>query len=87
MRRLDSAAAKVNPFLTVIAIGLATITLASFSMLAIKEMLPPITQVSCPEPTSVPPGVSQSVTTGVSRRQVITGGVDDSISNRPMRNL
>jgi len=86
MRRLDSAAVKVNAFLTVIAIGLATITLTSFSVLAIKKTLPPITRVSCPEPTSVSLGASQSITTEVSRRQVISGGVDNAISNR-IRNL
>lgn len=53
MRRLDSAAAKVNPFLTVIAIGFATITFTSLSVLAIKDALPPIMRVSCPAPASV----------------------------------
>lgn len=52
MRRLDSAAAKANPFLVMIAIGLATLTLTSFSMLAIRGALPPITRISCPSPTS-----------------------------------
>jgi len=52
MRRLECAAAMVNPFLIVIAIGLATITLISFSVLAIKDALPPITRVSCPAPIS-----------------------------------
>jgi hypothetical protein len=50
MRRLDCAAAMVNPFLMGIAIGLATITIISFSVLAIKDGLPPITRVSCPAP-------------------------------------
>ncbi len=87
MRRLDRAAAKANPFLTVIAIGLATIKLTAFSVLAIKDALPPITRVSCPAPTSVSLGASRSVTTEVSSRQVITGVVDNAISNRPIRNL
>jgi hypothetical protein len=78
MRRLDSAAASVNPFLTLIAIGLATITLASLLVLAIRDALPPITRVNCPAPTSVPLGASQSVT---------TGAVDNAISDRPVRNL
>jgi len=52
MRRLECAAAMVNPFLVVIAIGLATITVISFSVLAIKDALPPITRVSCPAPIS-----------------------------------
>jgi hypothetical protein len=50
MRRLDCAAAIVNPFRMVIAIGLATITLISFLVLAIKDALPPITRVSCSAP-------------------------------------
>ena len=53
MRSLDSAAAKANPFLVIVAIGLATLTLTSFSVLAIKDALPPITRISCPAPTSV----------------------------------
>jgi hypothetical protein len=48
MGRLDRAATAVNPFLTVIAIGLAAITLTYFAALAIKDALPPITRVSCP---------------------------------------
>jgi hypothetical protein len=52
MRRLDTAAAMVNPFLTLVAIGLATITLTSLSVLAIKDALPPITRISCPAHTS-----------------------------------
>ena len=78
MRRLDSAAARVNPFLVVVAIGLATLTLTSFSVLAIKDALPPITRVNCPAPTSVSLGASRSVT---------TGAVDNAISDRPVRNL
>jgi hypothetical protein len=87
MRHLDSAAAKANPFLVVVAIGLATLTLTSFSVLAIKDALPPITRISCPAPTSVLLGASRSVTTDVSSGQVITGAADNAISNRPVRNL
>ena len=78
MRRLDHAAAKVNPFLVVIPIGLATTAFISFSVLAIKDALPPITRVNCLAPTSVSLGASQSVTTGV---------VDNAISDRPVRSL
>jgi hypothetical protein len=74
MRRLDRVAAQVNPFLIVIAIGLATTTLISFSVLAIKDALPPITRVSCPAAKSVSLGASRSVTT-------------EAISNRPIRNV
>jgi hypothetical protein len=87
MRHLDSAAAKAKPFLVVVAIGLATLTLTSFSVLAIKDGLPPITRVSCPVPTSGPLGVSQSVTTEVSKTQVTTGATDTGISNRPIGKL
>ena len=38
MRRLDRAAAEVNPFLTVIAIGLVAVTLTAFAALAIKDV-------------------------------------------------
>ena len=78
MRHLDIAAAKANPFLVVVAIGLATLTLTSFSVLAIKDALPPITRVNCPAPTPVSLGASQSVT---------TGAVNNAISDLPVRNL
>jgi hypothetical protein len=87
IRRLDRAAAKVNPFLIVIAIGLAIITLTSFSVIAIKDALPPITRVSCTAPTSVSLARTQSVTTEVARRQVITDAVDTASSSRPTRDL
>ena len=87
MRHLESVAAQANPFLVVVAIGLATLTLTSFSVLAIKDALPPITRVSCPVPPSGPLGASQSVTTEVSKRQVITGAADNAISNRPIGKL
>ena len=87
MRRLECAAAMVNPFLVVIAIGLATITVISFSVLAIKDALLPITRISCPAPTSAPQGAAQSVTTEVSNRKVITSAVDSAISDRPVGNL
>jgi hypothetical protein len=74
MRRLDRVTAQVNPFLIVVAIGLATITLTSFSVIAIKDALPPITRVSCPAARSVSLGASRSVTT-------------QAISNRRIRNL
>lgn len=51
MRRLDHAATIVNPFLTVIALGLAVVTLTSFSLMAIKDALPPITRINCTAPT------------------------------------
>jgi hypothetical protein len=50
MRRLDRVAAKMNPVLVVVAIWLATTALTSFSVLAIKDALPPITRVNCPPP-------------------------------------
>jgi hypothetical protein len=78
MRRLDRAAAKVNPVLVVVAIGLATTALTSFSVLALKDALPPITRANCPALTSMPLGASRSVT---------TGAVDNTISDRPVRNL
>jgi hypothetical protein len=78
MYRLDHAAAKVNPFLIVVAIGLATTALTSFSVLAIKEALPPITRVNCPAPMSASLEASQSVATGT---------VDNAVSDRPVRNL
>jgi hypothetical protein len=78
MHRLDHAAAKVNPFLIVVAIGLATTALTSFSVLAIKDALPPITRVNCPAPTSVSLEASQSIATGT---------VDNAVSDRPVRNL
>ena len=87
MRRLECAAAMVNPFLVVIAIGLATITVISFSVLAIKDALPPITRISCPVPTSASQGAAQSVTTKVSSRKVITSAFDSAISDRPVGNL
>jgi hypothetical protein len=62
MRRLDRAAAEVNPFLTVIAIGLVAVTLTSFAALAIKDALPPITRVGCPEPATASPAASPWVT-------------------------
>jgi hypothetical protein len=64
MRRLDRVAAKMNPVLVVVAIWLATTALTSFSVLAIKDALPPITRVNCPAPMSVSLDASQSVTTG-----------------------
>ena len=87
MRHLDSAAAKANPFLVIIAIGLATLTLTSFSVLAIKDALPPITRVDCPAPTPSPLDASQSVTTGTASKQVTTDGVNIPISDRPVGNL
>jgi hypothetical protein len=48
--RLDHVAATVSPFLTVIVIGLAILTLTSFSVMAIKDALAPITRVGCPAP-------------------------------------
>ena len=87
MRHLDSAAAKANPFLVVVAIGLATLTLTSFSMLAIKDALPPITRISCHAPTSASQSVAQSVMTEVSRRKVITSAVDSAISDRTIGKL
>jgi hypothetical protein len=87
MRHLDSAAAKANPFLVVVAIGLATLTLTSFSVLAIKDALPPITRISCPVSTSGSLGLSQSVTTEASKRQVTTDAADTAISNRPIGKL
>jgi hypothetical protein len=87
MRHLDSAAAKANTFLVVVAIGLATLTLTSFSVLAIKDALPPITRVSCPVPTAGPLAASQSVTTEVSKRRVTTGAADTVNSNRPSGKL
>jgi hypothetical protein len=62
MRRLDRAAAEVNPFLTVIAIGLVAATLTSFAALAIKDALPPITRVGCPASTTASPAASPWVT-------------------------
>jgi hypothetical protein len=87
MRHLDSAAAQANPFLVVVAIGLATLTVTSFSVLAIKDALPPITRISCPVPTSASQGAAQSVTTKVSSRKVITSAFDSAISDRPVGNL
>jgi hypothetical protein len=87
MHRLDRAAAEVNPFLSVIAIGLAAVTLTYFSALAIKDALPPITRVSCPEATAASPAAPSSVTTAASRRQVTGGAVDQVISNQPIRKL
>jgi hypothetical protein len=87
MHHLDSAAGKANPFLVVVAIGLATLTLTSFSVLAIKDALPPITRISCPAFTSASLGASQSATTEVSNSQVTTGAADTAISNRPAGNL
>jgi hypothetical protein len=86
MRRLDHAAAEVNPFLTVIAIGLAAAALTSFATLAIKDALPPITRVGCPASTAASPAASPPVTSEASRRRVI-GVVDSVISDRPIRNL
>jgi hypothetical protein len=86
MRRLDRAAAEINPFLTVIAIGLAAVTLTYFAALAIKDALPPITRVGCPASTAASPAASPSVTSEASRRRV-TGVVDNVISDRPIRNL
>jgi hypothetical protein len=85
MRRLDRAAAEVNPFLTVIAIGLAAVTLISFAALAIKDALPPITRVGCPASTAASPAASKPVTEASRRR--VTGVVDNVISDRSMRNL
>jgi len=62
MRRLDRAAAEVNPFLTVIAIGLVAVTLTSFAALAIKDALPSITRVGCPASTTASPAASPWVT-------------------------
>jgi len=87
MRHLVSAAAQANPFLVVVAIGLATLTVTSFSVLAIKDALPPITRISCPVPTSASQGAAQSVTTKVSSRKVITSAFDSAISDRPVGNL
>jgi hypothetical protein len=78
MHRLDHAAAMVNPFLIVVTIGLATTALTSFSVLAIRDALPPITRVNCLAPTSVSLGASRSVT---------TGAVHNAISDLPVRNL
>jgi hypothetical protein len=87
MRSLDHAAAQVNPFLAVIAGGLAILTLTSFSAMAIKDALPPITRVGCPVATSVSLGTSQSARMEVSRRQVIIDAIDPVSSTRPIRNL
>jgi hypothetical protein len=86
MRRLDRAAAEINPFLTVIAIGLAAVTLTYFAALAIKGALPPITRVGCPASTAASPTASPPVSPAVSRRRV-TGAVDNVISDRSIRNL
>ena len=84
MRGLDRVAAEVNPFLTVIAIGLGAATLTSFAALAIKDALPPITRVSCPESTTASPAAP--LTTAASRRQVTIGDLDHVISDGPIRN-
>jgi hypothetical protein len=84
--RLDRAAAEVNPFLSVIAIGLAAFTLISFAAVAIKDALPPITRVGCPASTAASPAASKPVTSEASRRRV-TGVVANVISDRSMRNL
>jgi hypothetical protein len=86
MRRLDCAAAEINPFLTVIAIGLAAVTLTYSAALAIKDALPPITRVGCPAPTAASLTASPPASPAVSRRRVI-GAVDNVISDRSMRNL
>jgi hypothetical protein len=86
MRGLDRVAVEVNPFLTVIAIGLGAATLTSFAALAIKDALPPITRVSCPESTTASPAAPSSLTTAASRRQVTIGDLDHVISDRPIRN-
>jgi hypothetical protein len=85
IRGLDRAAAEVNPFLTVIAIGLGAATLTSFAALAIKDALPPITRFSCSESTTAPSAAPSSQTTAA-RRQATVGDLDHMISNRPMRN-
>jgi hypothetical protein len=87
MHRLDRAAAEVNPFLAVIAIGLAAITLTFFAALAIKDALPPITRVSCPASAAASPAASSSVTSTASRRQLTGGAVDNVSSDRLIRNL
>lgn len=70
MGHLDRAAAAVNPFLTVIAIGLAAIALTYFATLAIKDALPPITRVSCPASTTeASPAASLAVTSAASRKR------------------
>jgi hypothetical protein len=87
MGSLDRAAAEVNPFLTIIAIGLAAVTLTTFAALAIEDALPSITRVSCGEFTTAAPAAPSSVTTAASRRQVTGVAVDDAMSDRPIRNL
>jgi hypothetical protein len=86
MGRLDRAATAVNPFLTVIAIGLAAITLTYFAALAIKDALPPITRVSCPAFTAASPAASLTVTSAASRKRA-TGIGDNVISGLSVRNL
>jgi hypothetical protein len=82
MRRLDRAAAELNPFLTVIALGLTAVTLTYFAALAIRDALPPITRVSCPASAAASPAASLPVTSAVSR-----SAVDNSLSYPSIRNL
>ena len=52
-RRLDYAAARMNPFLAIAAVGLALLTLTSFALMAIEDVLPPLTRViwTCAAPS------------------------------------
>ena len=52
-RRLDHAAAQMNPFLAIAALGLALVTLTSFALMAIEDALPPLTRVvwTCAAPS------------------------------------
>jgi hypothetical protein len=70
MRDLDHVAAMVNPFLIVIAIGLAAMNLTSFLVLIAKDALPsiPIMRISCSELTSLPLDTSHSETEEMLRR-------------------
>jgi hypothetical protein len=60
MGRLNRAAAELNPFLVLIAIGLTVVASTYFAVLAIKDALPPITRVSCPAAAETSPVVSPS---------------------------
>jgi hypothetical protein len=83
MRHLDDVAAKVNPFLILIAIGLAAINFTSFSVLIVKDALPPIpiTRISCSVVTSVPLGASPSETEEMLRRPAMTGSIENISRN------